>query len=235
MRGWWAHLLTSNSSSSSALGWGGGGGCRKQPEKRCRLLLDTSDLTISQYICWGHPTLASLRTSASSATSTRDTPQQHPRARGGDVPAEDPPHKSTVSFLRPDPGRGALGGNQPDPDGPHQRPQVRRPTTPDVAVRQEVWNCKVPETPTPDAWPPKSNSGSQSSANVLSIWKSSSHLTSQLWMRDRSPAHNSEVDASDAAGRYPPPPGTPPQTSNPPMSTLSSNGPAAHRDQSAAP
>ncbi|KAK5918875.1 hypothetical protein CgunFtcFv8_022818 [Champsocephalus gunnari] len=196
--------------------------------KRSRLLLDTSDLTISQYSLLGPTPPRSAP--GSPATATRDPPSAAPSAGGETVPAEVPPQSDPDPSSGPESPGEARGGNQPDPDAPSET-AGSAPTTPDVAVRQEVGTAG-PGDPTPECpGPPMSTLSPGLPAECAQSGNPPPPDLSTVDGETEVPP-TQEVDASDAAAdSWDPTPDCP----DPPMSTLSSDGPAAQRDQSAAP
>ncbi|XP_010783640.1 vegetative cell wall protein gp1-like [Notothenia coriiceps] len=205
--------------------------------KRSRLLLDTSDLTISQYSLLGPTPPRSAP--GSPATATRDPPSAAPSAgrEGGEtVPAEVPPKSDPDHSSGPESTGEARGGNQPDPDAPSET-AGSAPTTPDVAFRQEVGSAATagPGEPIPECPdPPMSTLSTDVIAECAQSAASGNPPPPDLSTVDGETEDppTQEVVASDAAAdSWDPTPDCP----DPPMSTLSSDGPAAQRDQSAAP
>ncbi|XP_034071374.1 protein Niban 1-like [Gymnodraco acuticeps] len=206
--------------------------------KRSRLLLDTSDLTISQYSLLGPTPPRSAP--GSPATATRDPPSAEPSAggEGGEtVPAEVPPQSDPDPSSGPESTGEARGGTQPDPDAPSET-AGSAPTTPDVAVRQEVGSAATagPGDPTPECPdPPMSTLSTDVPAECAQSAASGNPPPPDLPTVDGETEDppTQEVDASDAAAdSWDPTPDCP----DPPMSTLSSlQSTDVPADQSAAP
>ncbi|XP_063742784.1 protein Niban 1-like isoform X2 [Eleginops maclovinus] len=198
--------------------------------KKSRLLLDTSDLTISQYSLLGQTPPHSAP--GSPAPPTRDPPSAAPSAGGETVTAEVHPQSE------PDPNAGSeskeeAGGDQPD--APSET-TVSTFTSPEAAVTREFGSaaCTDPCDPTPECPDPPmyTLSSPQSSDVPAECVQSAAPPPPDLSTADGKTEvpPTQEVSAPvEHSGHTPDCPDCP----DPSLSTLSSDVPAAEGDQSA--